>query len=253
VDWEEMRDLQLAYLRSGVANQDVPQDHVFFASLYHFAIKNDIKTIFSGGNIATEEVYPGSWEGPAMDNRNLRAIHRQFGRQPLSTYRTISLFDFYVHFPFLRKMRTVRPLNYVVYNKAEAVKELEATVGWRVYARKHGESIFTKWFQNHYLPARFGFDKRRPHLASMIASGQLTRDEALAKLEEPLFDPAELERDITFISKKLKISRAEFDEFMNVPLRHYSEFPNQDASLKPLQLLRRVYERATGGSLRRYS
>lgn len=253
VDWEEMRDLQLAYLRSGVANQDVPQDHVFFASLYHFAIKNNIKTIFSGGNIATEEIFPGSWEGGAMDARNLRAIHRRFGRQPLSTYRTISMLDYYVYFPFLRQMRTVRPLNYMAYNKAEAVKMLEATVGWRNYPRKHGESIFTKWYQDYYLPTRFGFDKRRPHLASMIASGQLGRDEALTKLDEPLFEPGELERDIEYITKKLRISRVEFDEFMTVPLRHYSEFDTQDALLRPLKILRHLYEGATGTSLRRYS
>jgi len=103
VDWEEMRDLQLAYLRSGVANQDVPQDHVFFASLYHFATRNRIRYILSGGNIATEGIFPKAWHGSAMDAINLRAIHRRFGERPLRHYRTISFFEHYILYPLVKK------------------------------------------------------------------------------------------------------------------------------------------------------
>ena len=106
VDWEEMRDLQLAYLKAGVANQDVPQDHIFFSSLYHFAVKNDIRYVISGGNIATESVFPGSWHHAAMDAINLRAIHKQFGVLPLKHYKTISFFEYYVYYPLIKKMKT---------------------------------------------------------------------------------------------------------------------------------------------------
>jgi len=253
IDWEEIRDLQLAYLRAAVANQDVPQDHAFFASLYHFAIKSKIKTILSGGNLATEGIFPQSWHGSAMDARNLKAIHRRYGKGRLKHYRTISFFQYYIEYPLLRGMRTVRPLNYMPYDKAAAMRHLQEAIDWRPYARKHGESLFTKFFQNHYLPVKFGYDKRRPHLASLIVSGQLSREAALAALQEPLYDPAELEEDISYLCKKLQISRAEFDQIMAAPIHHYSDFPNWDGLYRRLKQGQGVVERLLGRRVEVYS
>lgn len=253
VDWEEMRDLHLAYLRAGVANQDVPQDHIFFASLYHFATKNGIRYILSGGNLATEGIFPNAWHGSAMDAINLRAIHKRFGERPLKRYKTISFFDYYLWYPFMKKMRTVRPLNYMPYVKTEALAELEHSVGYKPYPRKHGESLFTKLFQNYYLPTKFGYDKRRPHLSSLIVSGQMTREEGLAKLEEPLYDPQELEIDIAYFCKKLRISRAQFDEFMNATPHHYTDFPTWEGRYRLLKKGQEIVERILGKRVRVYS
>ncbi len=253
VDWEEMRDLQLAYLRSGIANQDVPQDHIFFASLYHFAVRNGIRYIFSGGNLATEGIFPSAWHGSAMDAINLKAIHNQFGALPLRNYKTISFFDYYFWYPFVRKMRTLRPLNYMPYVKSQAIEELESTVGWRSYGRKHGESHFTKLFQNYYLPERFGYDKRRPHLSSLIVSGQLTRADAMDELKKPLYDPKELELDIEYFCKKLRIKRVEFDQLMRVPKQHYTDFQNWDKYHRLLKEAQALVARLTGRTIRVYS
>lgn len=253
VDWEEMRDLHLAYLRAGVANQDVPQDHIFFASLYHFATKNGIRYILSGGNLATEGVFPDAWLGSAMDAINLRAIHKRFGERPLKRYKTISFFDYYLWYPFVKKMRTVRPLNCMPYIKAEALVELERKIGYKTYPRKHGESLFTKLFQNYYLPTKFGYDKRRPHLSSLIVSGQMTRDEALVKLEEPLYEPQELEIDIAYFCKKLRITRTQFDELMNAMPHHYTDFPNWEGRYRLLKKGQEIIERASGKRVRIYS
>lgn len=253
VDWEEMRDLHLAYLRAGIANQDVPQDHVFFASLYHFATRNGIRTILSGGNLATEGIFPKSWHGPAMDAINLKSIHRKFGERPLKTYSTVSFFEYYVWYPFVKKMRTVRPLNYMPYNKQMAIEELERTCGWRSYGRKHGESLFTKLFQNHYLPLKFGFDKRRPHLASLIVSGQMTREDALAKLEEPLYEPQELEIDIAYFCKKLRITRAQFDGFIQAPNHNYDDFETWQGRYRLLKQAQAFVERLLGRRVNVYS
>jgi N-acetyl sugar amidotransferase len=228
VDWEDMRQLQLAYLKSGISNQDVPQDHVFFASLYHFAMKHRIKYLLSGGNIATEGIFPKAWHGDAMDAKNLRAIYRRYGEGKLKSYTTINSFKYYFWYPFVKGMRTIRPLNFIPYNKSEAIRELETTLSWRSYEYKHGESIFTRFFQNHYLPVKFGFDKRRPHLSSLIVSGQITREEAKLLLNNPLYQPDELERDISYFCKKLTISREEFERLMQVNIQHYSDFPNRD-------------------------
>ena len=253
VDWEEMRDLHLAYLRAGISNQDVPQDHVFFASLYHFATRNDIRYILSGGNVATESVSPKSWHGSAMDAINLKAIHRTFSGRPLRTYSTISFFDYYLWYPFFKKMRTIRPLNYMNYNKSAAMAELEQTIGWRSYGRKHGESLFTKFFQNHYLPIKFGYDKRLPHFSSLIVSGQMTRVEALQKLSEPLYDPQELAVDVEYLCKKLRISGAQLDEFITGPNHDYSEFPNWDRKHRMVKKLQKLMQRVLQRKISVYS
>lgn len=228
MNWEEMRDLQLSYMKAAVANQDVPQDHAFFSSMYHFAVKNDIKYILSGGNLATEAVFPDSWHGSAMDAINLKDIHKTYGSKPLRDYKTISFFEYYFWYPFAKGMRTVRPLNFMDYNKRDAEKYLQETVGYRSYARKHGESIFTKLFQNYYLPTKFGYDKRKLHYSSMILSGQMSRDEAVAKLAEPLYAADELENDIDYFCKKMRVNRQQFDELMQAPIHDYSDFKSWD-------------------------
>ncbi len=238
IDWREMRDLQLAYLKSGISNQDVPQDHAFFGSLYHFAVRNGIRHVMSGGNIATESVVPPLWHWSAMDSTNLKAIHKKFGKIPLKSYPTISFFQMYVEYPFIRKMKNIRPLNLMPYVKKEALQELQDKIGYRSYDRKHGESVFTKFFQNHWLPEKYGYDKRRIHFSSMILSGQMTRDEALAELAEPLYDPRELERDKQYVAKKLGVSDDEFAEILAAPRHSYRDFPNMErqyALMKSMQ------------------
>lgn len=253
VDWEEMRDLHLAYLRAGVANQDVPQDHVFFSTLYHYAVKSGVRYIMSGCNIATESVpIPKSWQGTAMDAINLKAIHKKYGERPLKSYRTISFFDYYLWYPYVKRMKVVKPLNFMPYDKADALKELERLVGWKAYDRKHGESIFTKWYQNYYFPTKYGFDKRLPHLSSLINSGQMTREQALAKLQEPLCGSNELEIDIAYICKKLRITRQQFDEIMQAPKHHHTDFPSWKLGNDVLRFASQSVRRLTGKSIKPY-
>lgn len=227
VNWEDMRELQLAFLRAGVANQDVPQDHAFFAGLYHFATKEKVRYVLNGGNIATEGIFPSAWHGAAMDAINLKAIHKKFGSQKLNDYPLISFSRYYFWYPVVKRMTPFRPLNLMPYSKSRALEELER-VGWRAYPRKHGESIFTKFFQNYYLPTKFGLDKRRPHLSSLICSGQISRTEALTELSMPLYDEDELRRDIQYVSRKLRVSAEEFDCLMASPVHSYKDFKNWD-------------------------
>jgi N-acetyl sugar amidotransferase len=252
MNWNEMRDLQLAYLRAGVANQDVPQDHAFFSTLYHFATRNGIRTILSGGNSATEGIFPSSWHGSAMDAINLRAIHRRFGKIPLRDYKTISFAQYYFWYPFLKKMRVLRPLNFMPYSKEGAIRELEA-IGWRSYGRKHGESVFTRFFQNYWLPTKFGYDKRRAHLSSLIVSGQLSREAALQALDEPLLSASERDAEIAYFCKKVGISASEFATLMAEPTRHYREFPNWDRKYSRMKQLQRLLQTVSGRKLKAYS
>jgi N-acetyl sugar amidotransferase len=253
VNWEEMRSLQLAYLRSGIANQDVPQDHIFFSTLYHHAVKHKIRYVLNGGNIATEGVFPSAWHGSALDSRNLKAIHDRFGNgEKLATYRTVSFLQYYVEYPYIRRMKVVRPLNYMPYDKTAALAELESAIGYRPYGRKHGESLFTRFFQNHYLPTRFGYDKRRPHLSSLILSGQLTRAAAIEALAEELYSPSELNHDIDFVSKKLRLTREEFLALLEVPVHRFEDFPNNERKYRMLKSVQGAAERLTRRKLSVY-
>lgn len=226
VPWDEMQDLQLAFFKSQLANQDVPQDHAFFATLYHVANKNDIKYFLSGGNLATESILPSSWGYNAMDATQLKAVHKKFGKKKLKKYEIVSFFKRKIYYPYFKKFRIIRPLDFLSYIKDEAKETIKKELNWRDYGGKHHESKFTKFFQAHWLPTKFGFDKRKAHLSSLIVSGQMTRDEALKELEKPLYDETELKEDKEFISKKLGISLEEFETIMQQSNKTFLDYPS---------------------------
>jgi N-acetyl sugar amidotransferase len=253
MNWQEIKDLQLAYLKSEVANQDVVQDHAFFASLYHFAVQHNIKYVISGVNISTESVFPKAWHHSAMDAINLKSIHRLFGKRKLSQFKTISFFEYYFYYPFIKGMEVVCPLNFMPYNKGEALKFLKEKINYKEYGRKHGESRFTKFFQNYYLPKKFNIDKRRPHLSSQILSDSLTRDEALRELQKLLYDEIELSQDKAYIAKKLEISVDELDKFIYGKGRHYSEYGNWDIYYKLMKKVKELIQKVIGQNIKNYS
>jgi N-acetyl sugar amidotransferase len=238
VDWEEMRELQLAFLRSNLANQDVPQDHAFFAALYNYAVKNRIKYVISGSNYATESILPVSWGYDAMDARHLRTIHRRFGTRKITTFPVVSFFKYHIYYPKIKKMTVLCPLNYIPYSKADAIDYLEKNYGWRYYGGKHYESRWTRFFQAYYLPEKFGYDKRKAHLSSLVVAGEITRDQAITELAKPLYTENELAEDKAFVAKKLGLAVAELDDLLAQPPRHYSEFANNEASLRRLGAVR---------------
>lgn len=237
IDWEEIRDIQLAFFKAGIANLDVPQDHAFVASLYQEAQKYGIKYILNGGNMATESILPRAWGYDASDATHLKGIHKKFGTISLKTYPIYSDFKKLFYYPFYAKMRVFRPLEYIPYNKIYAKKLLIEELGWRDYGGKHYESTYTKFFQAYYLPTKFGYDKRKAHLASLIVSGQMTREEALKELEKPLYDPKELIEDKLFFAKKLGLTIDEFENIMVQPPTTYKDFPNHEEFYKKIRSL----------------
>lgn len=226
INWEEMKDLQLSYFKSQLANQDVPQDHAFFATLYKVANQYNIKYFLTGGNFATESILPSSWGYNAMDATQLKAVHGQFGKIKLKEYTTVSFFYKYIYYPLIKKFKIIRPLDLMEYNKDEAKKIIMEKINWKDYGAKHHESRFTKFFQAHWLPSKFGFDKRRAHLSSLIVAGQTTRDKALEELKKPLYDEHELIEDIEFLSKKMGLSVEEFKNIMKMPNKTFRDYPS---------------------------
>lgn len=252
IDWEEAKDLQLAYLRSNLANQDCPQEHAFFGALYTYAVENGIRWVISGTNWQTESILPISWGYEPMDHRHFTAVHRQFGSRKLKSFPLVNFFKFHVYYPHVKNMTVVEPLNYMPYTKKAAIEYLEKNYGWRYYGGKHYESRWTRFFQSYYLPTKFGYDKRKAHLSSQIVAGEITRGEALSELEKPLYTENELAEDKAFVAKKLGLSLAELDALVAAPPRHYSEFPNSEARylrlLAAQAFLRDVKYRLRGGA-----
>ena len=229
IDWEEIKALQLAFLKTGLKNQDIPQDHAFFESLYTFAIKNGVRNVISGGNFATESILPKGWGTEAMDARIIRDVYKNYTGKKLRKFKTVTYFKRYVYYNLILRMRVIRPLDLMPYDKKEALKELEEKIGYKQYERKHGESIWTKFFQNHWLPEVYCYDKRLAHLSSMIVSGLITREEALEELKKPLYNLKELEEDKKYVAKKLGITIEELnDTIYNSPKKSHSDFKNQE-------------------------
>jgi N-acetyl sugar amidotransferase len=243
VEWQEMRDLQVAFLRSSVLNQDVPQDHAFFATLYRTAATFRIGDFLSGVNFATESIVPPNFGFSSIDGTHLRAIHRRFGTIPLETYPVISFGEYLWMTRVRRQVRISRPLNFLNYDRRRAILELQREYGWRDYGVKHGESRFTKFYQETYLPRRYGFDKRRLHLSSLIVSGQVTRDQALFELTRPVVDANDARRDMKFVAKKLNLSSTELERLVAAPPVSHASYPSQVVAYQRLLALRSLARR----------
>lgn len=227
VNWEQFRDIQRSLFLASVANVEVATDHAIFSLLYHVAAKNGIGYILTGSNLETETIMPDAWGYDTRDKKHIMGIKRLFGDPKIGvdTYPTLSVAGF-CYYVFVKRIKFVPVLNYGSYRKADAVDQMSSTFGYRSYARKHGESKFTRFFQEYYLPQKFNFDKRKAHLSSQIVSGMLTRQEALQLLEQPLYDPDELEIDIEYVTKKLGFERDEWDQIMLAPPVSFRKYPS---------------------------
>lgn len=244
IDWDQMADLQRSFLRAGVPNQDIPQDHVIFAAFYGLAAKHGIKWVLSGHNYACESVLPPAWGYDAMDLRHVTGIHKRYGERPLGTFPRMSRLRNGVLYTLLGGMRVAKPLDLLSYIRAEAMEVLEREFGWQYYGGKHFESRWTRFFQGWWLPTRFGYNKRLPHLSSMILSGQITREEALKEMETPCYTQSMMEEDRDLVLKKLGMSLPVWNEIMASPLHDHDEYPKSVWLTKALITGRNILRKA---------
>lgn len=228
INWEEMRDLQLAFFKSGVSHIDTPQDHAFFATMYQFAEKHRIKYILTGANYSTEGIRnPIEWMYYQSDSVQLKDIHRRFGTRPLESFPITSILRHKVYLRYIRGIQVLRPLDSMPYVKVEAMKLLQERFGWQPYPQKHFESRFTRFYESYWLPKRFGYDVRRVQYSSLIVTKQMTRVDALERLRAPSFDPDTIDRDIEFVASKLGITRLELESYLTVPLKSWRDYASQ--------------------------
>ena len=230
IDWSEMRDLQVAFFRSGVPHVDAPQDHAFFATMYRFAEEHNIKYILTGANYSTECVRnPIEWMYYQSDSIQLRDIHARFGQHPLKRFPITSILRHKIYLPLVKRIRVARPLNYLPYTKVEAVELLEKDYGWQPYPQKHFESRFTRFYESYWLYKRFGYDTRKVQFSSLILTGQMTREEALEKLRYPPYDEEIIQHDLEFIATKLALTVEELNSYMDLPHKTYRDYRSQES------------------------
>ncbi len=223
VDWNEFKDLQLAYLKASVVDIEALTDHAIAGTLFKLAAENNIKHILSGYNIVTEATLPKHWVFTKNDDANIKDIHKKFGTAPLKTYPFFGLKQKKMY-ASLKGIESINLLNYLDYNK-QAVKEvIIKELDWRDYGGKHYESVFTRFYQGYILPVKFGIDKRKAHLSDLIYSGQITKAEALSQLQKPIMEKEQLEQDFAFVLKKFNLTEAEFEAIIKAPRREHTEF-----------------------------
>lgn len=239
VDWEEFKDLQLSFLRASVPDGEIPTDHAINALLWREACVRGIKYIVTGMNFATESIGVPDWAYGHSDWRYIKDVHRHHGTAKLRTYPHFSLaYLFYVN--VIRHVRTVSILNYVDYHKEEAMKLLHDQLEWQYYGGKHHESIYTRFYQGYVLPKKFRMDKRYGHLSALINAGQMTREQALEEIRLPPYPEALQQQDLEYVTKKLGLDAAEFDQIMRLPIKSFRDYRNTHSAV---QFLRRTVNR----------
>ncbi|MBM4076522.1 MAG: N-acetyl sugar amidotransferase, partial [Planctomycetes bacterium] len=242
IDWEEFRDLQLSFLKASVPNCEIPTDHAINALMINTALKTGARFILTGSNLATEAIMPLAWGYHNQDLIHIRAIHRQFGTIPLKTFPTLSLPKF-LWTVMVRGVKLVPILNYLNYKKTEAKELIQKELGWRDYGGKHFESIYTRFFQGYILPRKFGYDKRRAHLSTLVASGQMARDEALREMKNDVYGGNDLQQDLEFVIKKFGLTEAQFEEIMTAAPKRHTDYPSNYMIYEKLTSLKKIFKR----------
>lgn len=225
LDWEEFRSLQVAYLKSSTPDVEIPTDHAIVASMHNTAQKHGVRTILRGGNFLTESVGCAAWSDGHYDWHYIRSINEMFGNRPLETFPHRDFFSPLARPPFY-SVKQYDLLDCWPFDRVEAEQLMTRELGWRAYGHKHHESTYTKFAHGIYLMRKFGYDKRRTHLSSLVLSGIVTRDAALAQLQAPSVMPDEEPGIVDYVLKKLGLSLAEYDAIMTAPLKRYTDYPN---------------------------
>ncbi|MBU4277679.1 MAG: N-acetyl sugar amidotransferase [Proteobacteria bacterium] len=225
LDWGEFKNLQMSFLLASVPNAEIPTDHAIISLLYHTAAQEGVRYIIHGGNVASEGIMPSSWMHYNQDLRLLKGIHRRYGSVRLKNFPKMSLLRWGYHL-VIKGVKYFPILNYVDYDKEQARNILTEKLSWRPYGAKHYESIYTRFFQSYFLPEKFNIDKRKAHFSSLICSGQMTREQALAEMAKEAYPEDMMKRDKAYVIKKFAITEDKFDEIMKLPIKQHTDYPS---------------------------
>ena len=248
LDWNEFRDFQISFLRSSTPDAELPTDHAIMAFFNKTAKRYGIKYILNGRNLTTEGILPWSWTYSTLDWKYLKSVNKIFSGKPLKHFPHLNIANI-IYDSLIYRIKNISILNYINYDKNAAMKILADELGWRDYGGKHYESIYTRFFQAYILPKKFNMDKRKAHYSVLVMTGQISRNKALELLQEPTFDPVKLIEDKNYVIKKLELSPEGFEEIMRLPVKTYSDYPNNDWFFHPDK---NHFVRYMAGSLHRF-
>jgi N-acetyl sugar amidotransferase len=230
VNWEAVKRMQVAFLRAGIPDQDLVQDAAFFSGLYRFARKYNIKHIITGSNFSTECCRePEEWGGYlGIDKTLFDDIWAKCGDgQPNDEFPLVDILVYKLWYQKVLGMKVHHPLNLVPYVKKDAEDELERLFGWQRFQHKHHESRFTRFYEDYWLPRRFGYEKRRAHFSSLIMTGQMTRDQALDRISRPEMDEHFLKQEFEYVAHKLGLTVDELQQLFDSPKKTYRDYKNK--------------------------
>jgi N-acetyl sugar amidotransferase len=223
VDWEEFKDLQVAFLKASVPDADAPTDVAIQSVLYDVAIKEKIRYIINGSNFRTEGNQPPAWG--YGDGKYISSVYRKYGKNKKIRHTPNHTLSDIVYYHFIKGLKFIKPLYYIDYQKAKAMEVLKNELGWEYYGGHHYENIYTRFVHGYYLPAKFGIDKRKIEFSALIRSRQMTREDALNRLKDPTYDKDLIKDDIGYVISKLGLSE---DEFVTILSSENKRFANYD-------------------------
>ena len=230
MDWREMREMQLAWFRTGLENLDAPQDHAFIALIDEFSRKLGVKYILNGYNISTEIIAdPASWSDGYQtgDHRFMKDVVKKYCKIPIKNYTFTTGFKHKFVNPYIRHIKTIKPLNLVPITRQQMIDTLGKEYGYEPYGQKHFEDLITKFLEGYWVPTKFGHDIRRAQLSSLVITGQMSRDEALSALEQPPLSDEESKKLFKMVADKLGIDESELQKYYELP-RCTEKFKNQN-------------------------
>ena len=239
IDWNEFKDIQLSLFKASVVDIELVTDHAIKAVLFKISRKFNVKYILNGGNVVTEAIMPKSWRHTKVDKSNIKDIHKKFGEVPIKTYPMSGIIK-HQFFKYVSRIKTIQILNYYSFDREHVISRIKNELGWEDYGGKHHESVFTRFYQAYILPEKFQIDKRLAHLSNLICAGQMSREQAISKLAEPVYDVNGLEQDLVFVTKKLGFSEADFEDYIQKPPRSHYEFKSDDKMIEFLLKVRQI-------------
>ena len=228
IDWNEMKDLCRSFLKAQVPYMDSIQDHAIWAGMHRYAKENNIKHILTGGNLSTEcyraPLYVAYYAG---DLTLLKDIHKKFGDMKLIKFPTLDILKYKIFYKYIYQIKLHEPLNFINYQKELAITTLQNEIGWKSYGGKHHESNFSKFFDSFWKPKKFSHDNRRGQLSSLIATKQISRDEAILSLKKNSYDLLTINRDLHYISSKLDFDDQEFQKIFEGKNKCYYDYKSK--------------------------
>jgi N-acetyl sugar amidotransferase len=228
IDWNEYRSLMQVFFDANVIDVELLYDNAMLAVNYKKAAHYNIKYILSGSNTSSEGMrMPQGWNWLKFDGTQIKGLAKRGGLDKIKTFPSIGTLQ-YIWFEFVRGIKWISFLDYFDYNKAFAMEALEKSYGYKPYPYKHYESIFTRFYQAYILPNKFKIDKRRLHLSTLVAAGQLDRAIALADLETiPYPDAQSLENDKKYFLKKLGWTQERLDKYIATPSVSHASYSSE--------------------------